>query len=80
MPQSVVSSGGNPNSSSKLLSMTSLPTRMKRIQSKILTPIWPRNLSHYKAIGIYPDAQGQPTSIVGSGQISFMVVLVLYQP
>ena len=75
MPQSVVSSGGNPNSS-KLLSMTSLPTRMKRIQSKILTPVWPRNLSHYKAIGIYPHAQGQPTSIVGSGQISFMVVHV----
>ena len=68
---SVVGSCQNWNSS-KLLCMSSLPARMKRIQSKLKAQEWSQQFSYYKSMGIFPDAQGQltPQSRVQSGQIS----------
>ena len=45
---------------------------MKKIQLKIKTLERSQDFSHYKSMGIFPDAQGQVTlqSMVGSGQIS----------
>ena len=70
-PQSVVGSGGNSNSS-KLLWLSSLPARRKKFQSKMKALEWSQHFSHYKSMGIFPDAQGQltPQSVVGSGRIS----------
>ena len=33
---------------------------------------WPQHFSHYKSMGIFPDAQGQltPQSVIGSGRNS----------
>ena len=57
---------------SKLSCMSSLPARMKIIQSKMKALECSQDFSHYKSMGIFPDAQGQltPQSMVGSGQIS----------
>ena len=70
-PGSVVVSGRNLNSS-KLSCMSSLPARMKMIQSKMKLLWWSIHFSHYKIMGIFPDAQGQltPQSLVRSGRIS----------
>ena len=68
-PQSVVESRRNSNSS-KLLWMSLLPARMKKIQSKLNTLECLRHLSHYdKSIGFFSDAQGQltPQSVVEAG-------------
>ena len=46
----------------KLLCMFSLPARMKMIQSKMDGLEWSQNFSHYKSMGIFPDAQEQLTS------------------
>ena len=45
---------------------------MKKIQLKIKALERSQDFSHYKSIGIFPDAQGQVTlqSMVRSGQIS----------
>ena len=45
---------------------------MKKIQFKIKVLECSQDFSHYKSMGIFPDAQGQltPQSMVGSGQIS----------
>ena len=61
-------SGRNLNSS-KLSCMSSLPARMKLIKSKMKELKCSQNLSHYKSMGIYQDAQGQltPQSLVKSG-------------
>ena len=69
--ESVVVSGRNLNSS-KLLCMPSLPARMRMIESKIKELECSQDFSHYKSIGIFPDAQGQltPQSLVRSGRIS----------
>ena len=69
-PESVVVSGRNLNSS-KLLCMSSLPTRMKMIKSKMKELKWAKHFSH-RSMGIFPDAQGQltPQSLVQTGQIS----------
>ena len=58
------------NSNSSKLS--SLPARMKKIQLKMKALECSQDYSHYKSMGIFPDAQGQLTlqSMVGSGQIS----------
>ena len=48
--------------------MSSIPARMKKIQLKIKTLERSQDFSHYKSMGIFPDAQGQ--SMVGSSQIS----------
>ena len=68
--ESVVVSGRNLNSS-KLSCMSSLPARMRMIESKIKELECSQDYSHYKSMGIFPDAQGQltPQSLVRSGQI-----------
>ena len=58
--------------SSKLSCMSSLLARMKKIKLKIKVLDCSQDFSHYKYMGIFPDAQGQLTlqSTVRSGQIS----------
>ena len=58
--------------SSKLLCMSSLPARMRMIESKMKELECSQDFSHYKSMGIFPDAQGQLTlqSLVRSGRIS----------
>ena len=48
-----------------------VPARMK-IHPKMKVLEWSQHLSHYKSMGIFPDAQGQLThkSLVGSCPIS----------
>ena len=67
----VVVSGRNLNSS-KLSCMSSLPARMRLIKSKMKELECSQDISHYKSMGIFPDAQGQltPQSLVRSGRIS----------
>ena len=52
--------------------MSLLPARIKKIESKMKSLEWPQNVSHYKSMEIFPDAQGQVTlqSVIGSGRIS----------
>ena len=52
--------------------MPLIPARMKKIQLKMKALECSQDFSHYKSMGIFPDAQGQLTlqSMVGSGQIS----------
>ena len=54
--------------SSKLSCMSSLPTRMKMIHTKIKELECSQDFSHYKSMGIFQDAQGQltPQSLVKS--------------
>ena len=47
--------------SSKLSSMSLLPTRMKMIHTKMKELEWSQHFSHYKSMGIFQDAQGQLT-------------------
>ena len=58
--------------SSKLSCMSSLPARMRMINSKMKELECSQDFSHYKSMGIFPDAQGQltPQSLVRSGLIS----------
>ena len=67
----VAVSGLNLNSS-KLSCMSSLPARMKMIDSKMKELECSQDFSHYKSMGIFPDAQGQltPQSLVRTGRIS----------
>ena len=67
----VVVSGRNLNSS-KLSCMSSLPARMRMIDSKIKALECSHDFSHYKSMGIFPDAQGQltPQSLARSSRIS----------
>ena len=66
--ESVMVSGRNWNSS-KLSCMSSLPTRMKLIHTKMKELGWSQDFSHYTSIGIFQDAQGQltPQSLIESG-------------
>ena len=68
--ESVVVSGRNVNSF-KLSCMSSLPARMRMIESKMKELECSQDFSHYKSMGIFPDAQGQltPQSLVRSGRI-----------
>ena len=52
--------------------MSLIPARMKKIQLKMKALECSQDFSHYKSMGIFPDAQGQLTlqSMVGSGQVS----------
>ena len=63
--------GRNLNSS-KLSCMSSLPARMRMIDSKMKELEWSQDFSHYKSMGIFQIAQGQltPQSLVRSGRIS----------
>ena len=65
---SVVVSGRNYNSF-KLSCMSSLPARMRVIESKMKELGCSQDFPHYKSMGILPDAQGQltPQSLVESG-------------
>ena len=67
----VVVSGRNLNSS-KLPCMSSLPARMRMIESKMKELECSQDYSHYKSMGIFPDAHGQltPESLVRSVRIS----------
>ena len=67
----VAVSGRNLNSS-KLLCMSSLPARMRMIDSKMKELECSQDISLYKSMEIFPDAQGQltPQSLVQSGRIS----------
>ena len=58
--ESVVVSGRNLNSS-KLSCMSSLPERMRMIESKMKELESSQDFSHYKSMAIFPDAQGQLT-------------------
>ena len=55
--------------------MSSIPARMKQIQLKMKALDCSQDFSHYKSIGIFPDAQGQltPQSLVQSGRIFELV-------
>ena len=68
----LVSVSGRNLNSSKLSCMSSLPARMRMIESKMKELECSRDFSHYKSMGIFPDAQGQltPQSLVRSGRIS----------
>ena len=52
--------------------MSSIPARIKKIQLKMKALECSQDFSHYKSMGIFPDAQGQltPESLVRSGRIS----------
>ena len=56
----VLVSGRNLNSL-KLSCMSSLPARMRMIDSKTKELECSQDFSHYKSMGIFPDAQGQLT-------------------
>ena len=77
-PESVVVSGRNLNSS-KLSCMSSLPARMRMIESKMKELECSQDYSHYKSMGIFPDAQGQltPLSLVRSGRIANLSEMLL---
>ena len=68
----LVSVSGRNLNSSKLLCMSSLPARMRMIDSKMKELECSQDCSHYKSMGIFPDAQGQltPQSLVRSCRIS----------
>ena len=68
----LVSVSGRNLNSSKLSCMSLLPARMRMIESKMKELECSQDFSHYKSMGIFPDAQGQltPQSLVRSGRIS----------
>ena len=55
--------------SSKLSCMSSLPARIRMIDSKMKELVCSQDFSHCKSMGNFPDAQGQltPQSLVESG-------------
>ena len=69
--KSVMESCLNSNSS-ELLWLVLLSARMKTIHPKMKELDWLQHFSHYKSMGIFPDAQGQVThkSLVQSCRIS----------
>ena len=59
-PKSVIESCRNSNSF-ELLWLVLLSARMKKIHPKMKVLEWSQHLSHYKSMGIFPDAKGQLT-------------------
>ena len=59
--KSVMESCRNSNPS-KLLWLVFLSARMKKIYSKLKALEWSQYFSHYKSMGIFPDAQGAANS------------------
>ena len=59
-PKSVMESCRNSNPS-KLLWLSLLPAGMKKIHWKMKVLEWSQRFSHYKSMGIFPNAQGQLT-------------------
>ena len=45
--------------------MSSLPARMRMIDSKMKELEFSHDFSYYKSMGIFPDAQGQLTAVLG---------------
>ena len=70
-PKSVMESCRDTNSS-ELLWLVFSSARMKKIHPKMKVLEWSQHFSHYKSMGIFPDAQRQLTrkSLVGSCRIS----------
>ena len=70
-PKSVVEFCLNSNSS-KLLWLSLLPARMKKIQSKIMALECSQDFPHYKSMEFFSNAQGQlpPQSFFESCRIS----------
>ena len=70
-PNSVMESFRN-SYSFELLWLVLLSAKMKKIHPKMKVLEWSQHFSHYKSMGIFPDAQGQLThkSLVGSCRIS----------
>ena len=70
-PKSVMEFCRNSNSS-ELLWLVLLSARAKKIHPKMKVLEWSQHFSHYKSMGIFPNAQGQVThkSLVGSCYIS----------
>ena len=68
----LVSVSGRNLNSSKLSCMSSLPARMRMIDSKMKELEWSQDFSHYKSMGIFQIAQGKltPQSLVRSDRIS----------
>ena len=68
----LVSVSGQNLYSSKLLCMSSIPARMRTIDLKMKELECLQDFSHYKSMGIFPDAQGRltPQSLIRSGRIS----------
>ena len=64
----LVSVSGRNLNSSKLSCMSSLPARMRMIDSKMKELECSQDFSHYKSMGIFQNAQGQltPQSLVES--------------
>ena len=60
-PKSVMEYCQNSNPS-KLLWLVLLSARMKKIHPKMKVLEWSQHFSHYKSLGIFPDAQGQLTN------------------
>ena len=60
------------------LCMSFLPARMRMIESKTKELECSQDFSHYKSMGIFPDAQGQltPQSLVSSVRISNLSELI----
>ena len=69
--KSVMESSRN-SDSFELLWLVMLSARMKKIHPKMKVLEWSEHFSHYKSMGIFPDAQGQLThrSLVRSCWIS----------
>ena len=69
-PKSVMESCRNSNSS-ELLWLVLLSARTKKIHAKMKVLEWSQRFSHYKSMGIFPNAQGQLThkSFVGRRSI-----------
>ena len=76
--KSVMKSFQNSNSF-KLLWLVLLSARMTKIHQKMNALEWSQYLSHYKSMGIFPDAQGQLThkSLVGFFEPIQDVIVVL---
>ena len=70
-PKSVMESCLNSNAS-ELSWLVLLSARIKKIHPKMKELEWSQHFSHYKSMGIFPDAQGQLThkSLVQSCRIS----------
>ena len=68
----LVSVSGRNLNSFKLSCMSSLPARMRMVDSIMKELEYSQDFSHYKSMGIFPDAQGQltPQSFVRSSRIS----------
>ena len=68
----LVSVSGRNLNSSKLSCMSSLPARMRKIDSKMKELEWSQDFSHYKSMGIFQISQGHltPQSLVRSSRIS----------